>query len=62
MINRNSKKNISYLTNSVFSKITEDILTDEDVEEISNNFICYFELLMEWNNSKNGEGKNEKSV
>lgn len=62
MINRNSKKNISYLTNSVFSKITEDILTDEDVEEISNNFICYFELLMEWNNSKNGEEKNEKSV
>ena len=62
MINRNSKKNISYLTNSVFSKITEDILTDEVVEEISNNFICYFELLMEWNNSKNGEGKNEKSV
>lgn len=62
MINRNSKKNISYLTNSVFLKITEDILTDEDVEEISNNFICYFELLMEWNNSKNGEGKNEKSV
>ena len=52
------EKNIKELTKSLFSKNSNEVLTDESIEEIVTNFTNFFEILLAWENS-NKEDENE---
>ena len=58
MNKKREEKNIEKLTKSLFSKNSNEILTDESIEEIVTNFTSFFEILFTWENN-NKEEENE---